>query len=89
MVATTVAPIEVLPLQTQSDNDTSLHHEQQWLTVHDAASLRGDASSLLWNDGGDVLAFIQNRGNERKVVVQRMDGTDVASFALPLEGSLG
>eukprot|EP00984_Skeletonema_dohrnii_P005057 scaffold1781_cov76-Skeletonema_dohrnii-CCMP3373.AAC.1 len=83
-------PVEVLPLHTTtttSENDNN--NLQQRLIVHDASSLRGSSSlsNGSVNDGGDVIAFIQHHQdtNNRQVVVQRMDGTNIASFSLPAD----
>eukprot|EP00985_Skeletonema_marinoi_P000548 scaffold206_cov147-Skeletonema_marinoi.AAC.1 len=85
-------PVEVLPLHTTTTNNDNDNNHQQRLIVHDASSLRGSSSAVLSNDsvndGGDVIAFIQHHHvdtNNRQVVVQRMDGTDIASFALPAD----
>ena len=87
--------MEVLPLTTNTRNSSSSrdganNNDRQRILFHDASSLRGSSAVLCndsFNDGGDVLAFIQqdNNSTKRKLVVQRMDGTDVASFALPVD----
>ena len=89
----TVAPraVEILPLHTIDEVDVL----QQHLLVCDASSLLHSSSNLSngggSNDGGDVLAYIQDgshcnndySNSKRKVIVQRMDGTHIASFDLP------
>ncbi|KAL7459488.1 hypothetical protein ACHAWC_011170 [Mediolabrus comicus] len=80
----TPSPVEVLPLHT-SDGDVE---SQQQRLVCDVSALRGDSSSILSNlSSSDVIAFIENDVYKRKVVVQRMDGTHVASFGIPVDVS--
>jgi len=94
----TVAPraVEILPLHTIDEVDVL----QQHLLVCDASSLLHSSSNLSngggSNDGGDVLAYIQDgshcnndySNSKRKVIVQRMDGAHIASFDLPSNNSI-
>ena len=69
--------IQITPLTTHNTR-TNPHR-----IFSSASSLNPDNSQCLNDDCGDIISYVQTYEDAKKAVVERMDGTKIASFDLP------
>jgi hypothetical protein len=76
--------IQITPLFIH--NDSSIAHR----VVSSASNLNPDNPACSsCQDSGDIISYIQKLGDAKKAVVERMDGTRIASFDLPVSAGDG
>jgi hypothetical protein len=80
MTSEKIAPptIQITPL-TIRKTSTNPHR-----IVSGAFNLNPSNPACISNDSGDIISYIRKNGDSKKAIIERMDGTRIASFNLPI-----